>query len=157
MKAAYLVFFLFITIQFSCPSNCLRERGDKKISDAFMDVPYCELIRNPSAYDGRKVRIAATYRSGYEWSEIYDRDCFDFERRTWVEFENLDAESRRVLEDLKTESSEGRTLSVIFAGTFENSKGNYGHLNDYKHLLKVSNVDRAELLFEGSKLPTSKE
>lgn len=74
-----------------------------------------------------------------------------------MEFENLDAESRRVLEDLKTESSEGRTLSVIFAGTFENSKGNYGHLNDYKHLLKVSNVDRAELLFEGSKLPTSKE
>ncbi len=157
MKVAYLVLFLSITTQVSCPSAVLHEKGDNKITDPFMRVSYCELIRNPSAYDGKKVRIAATYRSGYEWSELYDPDCFDFERRTWVEFENLNAESRRVLEDLRTERSEGRTLSVTFAGIFESSTGVYGHRNDYKYLLKVSNVDQAEFLFEGSKLPTRKE
>lgn len=157
MKVAYLVLFLSITIQVSCPSAGLQEQGNNKITDPFMTVPYCELIRNPSAYDGKKVRIAATYRSGYEWSELYDPDCFDFEKRTWVEFENLNAESRRVLEDLRTERSEGRTLSVIFTGTFESLTGDYGHRNDYKYLFKVSDVDQAEFLFEGSKLPTRKE
>lgn len=157
MKVAYLVLFLSITTQLSCSRAGLQEQGDNKITDPFMEVPYCELIQNPSAYDGKKVRIAATYRSGYEWSELYDPDCFDFEKRTWVEFENLNAESRRVLEDLRTERSEGRTLSVTFAGIFESSTGDYGHQNHYKYLLKVSDVDQAEFLFEGSKLPTRKE
>lgn len=157
MKVAYLVLFLSMTTQVSCRSAGLHEKGDNRITDPFVRVSYCELIRNPSAYDGRKIRIAATYRSGFEWSELYDPDCFDVERRTWVEFENLNAESRRILEDLRTQRSEGRTLSVVFTGIFESSTGGYGHRNDYRYLFKVSDVDQAEFLFECSKLPTNKE
>lgn len=157
MKVAYLVLFLFIITQVSCSVAGPQEQGDNEITDPFMEVPYCKLIQNPLAYDGKKVRVDAIYRSGYEWSELYDPDCFEFEKRTWVEFENLNAESRRILEELRTEKSEGRTLSVTFSGTFESSTGGYGHLNDYNYLLKVSGVQRAEFLFEGSKLPARKE
>lgn len=157
MKVAYLVLFLFIITQVSCPVAGPQEQGDNEITDPFMEVSYCKLIQNPVAYDGKKVRVEAIYRSGYEWSELYDPDCFEFEKRTWVELENLNAESRRILEELRTEKSEGRTLSVTFSGTFESLTGGYGHLNNYKYLLKVSGVQRAEFLFEGSKLPARKE
>lgn len=156
MKVACLVLFLYMTTQISCPNGGLQEHGDKKITDPFVKVPYCELIQDPSAYNGKKVQIAATYRSGYEWSELYDSDCYDFERRTWVEFGDLNAESRMVLEDLRTQRSEGRTLSVTFAGIFESSTGNYGHQNGYKYLLKVTNVEQADILFEGSELPVDR-
>ncbi len=125
-------------------------------SETYMKVDYCELIKNPTAYDGRKVRVEATYRFGYEWSELYCASCFDLAKRTWVGFDNLDetCSDKKLLKKLRKESPRGRTLSVVFAGTFDSSKTGYGHSNDFKFLLNVSCIEKAKVLFEDSRLPT---
>jgi hypothetical protein len=49
-------------------------------------VDYCELIRNPSEYDHKVIRVRATYaRSGSQDSKLYDFGC-DYYGSTWVEF-----------------------------------------------------------------------
>jgi len=49
-------------------------------------VNYCQLIRNPTLYDQKVVRLRATYvRSGSETSKLYNFEC-DYYGSTWVEF-----------------------------------------------------------------------
>jgi hypothetical protein len=126
-------------------------------SEDYMPVDYCELIKNPSLYDGKKVRVEATYRYGFEWSELYCQDCFELNKRTWVEFNNLDESctSKKSLKKLRKDSPKGRTLSVVFSGTFESAKKSYGHSNGYQFQLNVSCVEKAKVLLEDSPLPTA--
>src|SRR5437899_4318271 len=50
-------------------------------------VDYCELIRHPSEYDRKVIRVRATYaRSGPQDSKLYDFGC-DYSGSTWVEFD----------------------------------------------------------------------
>jgi hypothetical protein len=50
-------------------------------------VDYCELIRNPSKYDQKIIRVRATYaRSGSQDSKLYEFGC-DYYGSTWVEFD----------------------------------------------------------------------
>jgi hypothetical protein len=50
-------------------------------------VDYCELIRHPSEYDRKIIRVRATYaRSGSQDSKLYDFGC-DYSGSTWVEFD----------------------------------------------------------------------
>jgi hypothetical protein len=49
-------------------------------------VEYCQLIRNPSLYDQKVVRLRAIYvRSGSATSKLYSFEC-DYYGSTWVEF-----------------------------------------------------------------------
>lgn len=49
-------------------------------------IDYCELIRNPSLYDQKVVRVRATYvRGGTQTSNLYNFEC-DYHGSTWVEF-----------------------------------------------------------------------
>lgn len=140
-----LVFFIYL----STPREVL--------SDSYIKVDYCELIRNPTLYNGKKVRVEATYRYGYEWSEVYCPRCFDLKKRTWVGLDNVDenCSAKKLLKKFRNESPKGRTLSVVFAGTFESSKSDYGHSNDFQFLLNVSCIEKAKVLFEDSILPIS--
>jgi hypothetical protein len=124
-------------------------------SSEYTPVEYCELINNPSQYNGKKIRVEANYRYGFEWSELICEDCFELQKRTWVDFDKLDesCSSKKLLKKLKKDSPEGRTLAVVFAGTFENSKKSYGHLNEYQFKLNVSCVEKAVVLLEDSPLP----
>jgi hypothetical protein len=38
-------------------------------------VDYCELVTNPSQYDGQIVRVRGTHDAGWEWSYLTDRKC----------------------------------------------------------------------------------
>jgi hypothetical protein len=125
-------------------------------AEDFTTVEYCELISNPNKYDKKKIRVEANYRYGYEWSELLCPDCFNPEKRTWIDFEQLDdsCSSKKLLKKFKKESPKGRTLSVIFAGTFEtSSKRGYGSTNDYHFKLDVVCIEKAQVLFEDSALP----
>src|SRR5438105_2006358 len=50
-------------------------------------VDYCELIRHPSEYDRKVIRVRAIYaRSGSQDAKLYDFGC-DYSGSTWVEFD----------------------------------------------------------------------
>jgi hypothetical protein len=124
-------------------------------ADDIPTVDYCELINHPEKYDQKTVRVRAIYRYGYEWSEIYCPDCFDRNRRTWVESDNLTetCPKTKAIKQLRDSGYKGRTVRVVMVGKFHGSGGGYGHLNGYRFQLDVSCVEEAKTIFRDSPLP----
>jgi hypothetical protein len=48
------------------------------------DVSFCELVKNPQLYNGKKVTVRATYKYGYEWQYLYCLTCLD-RGKVWLE------------------------------------------------------------------------
>jgi hypothetical protein len=117
-------------------------------------VRFCTLVASPEQFDGRKVRVHAVYRSGFEWSELYCVACRDG-RQMWLEFgESYEPPrtraDRRALHGGHTLA--GRTVDVVATGTFH-AAGRYGHRGAFDFLFVVERVERARLLFNDSKIP----
>ncbi len=102
-------------------------------------VEYCDLIKNPEIFDGKEVTVRATYRYGFEWSEIFCIECRDF-GKTWLEIGYITKKSERVLKKLPKDDG---TVNAVFTGTFESSKGPFGDGGyRFRFLLKsISDVD----------------
>src|SRR5437879_4212512 len=83
-------------------------------------VRYCDLLRNPSIYDKKEVRIKAIFRVGYEWEELYCPDCFAIDQRTWIKFDDeVDSCTKRDIRKLIS-AGEG-TFSIVAIGEFQSS------------------------------------
>ena len=101
-------------------------------------VGFCDLVKNPGLYKGKEVTVRATYRVGFEWSELYCLDCLD-RGKAWLDFgDDLDRASEKALKHTKR----GGVFNLTVQGTFL-GEGRYGHLGDYQYRFiayKVSNV-----------------
>jgi hypothetical protein len=108
----------------------------------YATVGYCELIRNPDRYNGKRVRISAVYRYGYEWSELYCLECAT-ESKTWVEFTDSFSSSAKesIRKKLDDNGFKGRTLLVTMVGKFD-AGGGYGHMGAYR--LRLHSFIRAD-------------
>src|SRR6266851_723480 len=80
----YFVFSLLLVLT-PCIDHGQSSRSAVPPGDV-KTVPFCEMVRNPKLYDHQKVRVAAIYRYGYEWSQLYCLDCIDT-GATWVELD----------------------------------------------------------------------
>jgi len=116
-------------------------------------VSYCELVRNPEKYDRKQVRTQATYRYGFEWSELYCLDCLK-EGNVWVEFESSFKACTKssIARNVGDNGFVGRTVNLIVVGTFY-SGGNYGHMGEYRFKFVVNCLERAEVVINDSPLP----
>jgi len=47
-------------------------------------ITFCGLVRSPERFDGEEVTVRATYRYGFERSQLYCLDCLD-KGRAWLE------------------------------------------------------------------------
>ncbi|MFV0388159.1 MAG: hypothetical protein ACK5NT_05335 [Pyrinomonadaceae bacterium] len=104
-------------------------------------VTYCELLKNPEKYDGKEVKVRATYRYGFEWSEIYCLDCRSI-GKTWLEASNITKKSEKILKKLPRDDG---TVNAIFTGTFESSKGPFGD-GSYRFRFMLKEISQAELV-----------
>lgn len=86
-------------------------------------VPFCSLVANPQAYEGKEVKVRASYRYGFEWQEIFCQPCRNV-GKTWLEL-NEDREPYYKAALKKFPKHQG-TVNAIFTGTFHSSKGAYG-------------------------------
>jgi hypothetical protein len=149
-------FLLIVVALAGCVSA--RDVGVPSVAENEGDRPstvrFCTLLAHPEQFDGRRVRVHAVYRSGFEWSELYCVACRG-SRQMWLEF----AESyepprtrpdRRALHGGK--SVVGRTVDVVAIGTFH-SAGHYGHKGAFDFLFVVDRVESARILFNDSKVP----
>jgi hypothetical protein len=116
-------------------------------------VTYCDLIRNPSRYDKKEVRVKAVFRVGYEWEEIYCLDCFDTDQRTWIKFDDeVDSCTKRDISKL-IGAREG-TFSIVAVGEFQSSGRGYGHMGAYRYQFVVKCVEKAIRLLKDGRSPT---
>ena len=128
---------------------------------------YCDLVRKPSSYDKRVVRVQGVYTSGFELSKLTGLECNEVEEgRTWVDFDTLykTCTSKEVdasFNDLMREHDpanlmERRSASVVFLGYFEVSptsklvngytRNGFGHLGQYKNQFTVKCLEQAKPL-----------
>jgi hypothetical protein len=89
-------------------------------------VSFCDLVRNPEKFNGREIIVRATYRYGYEWSELYCLDCLD-KGKAWLWMRDLDAASLRALKKLPKDAG---IANLTVRGDFS-SGGHFGDLNGY--------------------------
>jgi hypothetical protein len=121
--------------------NAQQQHGDTDTA-SYTPVSYCELIRHPAEYDGKRVAVRATYRYGFEWQELFGLKCRDT-GKTWLEFETETAATvRRALS--KAPQHQG-TLNATFYGTFRGTKGPYGD-GGYPFRFDVKSVRAVEVV-----------
>src|SRR5258706_4902408 len=92
----------------------------------YLHVAYCDLVRNPAGYDGKKVSVQATYRYGFEWQEIYCVEC-RASAKTWLEFPG--DPPTQIKKALKGVPQYQGTLNATFRGVFH-SCGSFGDGGD---------------------------
>jgi len=144
--------FLVLLVFLSSFTFC--QKTENKSYEKIINVNFCDLLRNPAEYKDKIVRIKATYRVGFEWTELYCSDCLN-NGRTWVGFDNLTIEKTeknlaKELEQRKT--YEGRTANVIFIGKHKTGK-NFGHLGEYQNLFEVESVEGGKVIYNDSPVP----
>ena len=54
----------------------------------------CELMRDPEKYNGKLVKVRATWIYGFEWWYLH---CLDCDGRVWLDTSELDEQSKKTL------------------------------------------------------------
>lgn len=113
---------------------------------------FCELIQNPSVFDGKRVQVAATHRYGFEFSELYCLGCAN-DRSVFLEIP-ITVSTR---EAKRLTGHHSLTTNVVVVGRFVASGGPFGHdgMNPYKlvveRFLSIKRVAKSS--FAPSALP----
>jgi hypothetical protein len=112
-------------------------------------VTFCDLIRNPAKYNGKHVTIRATYRYGFEWSEMYCLDCLD-QGKAWLDMPvTLEDASGRSLKKMPKNAG---IVNLTVQGVFV-SGGTFGHSNAYRYKIEPSKISDVVVLQKGARSP----
>jgi hypothetical protein len=120
--------------------NCCVAQATNEPEIAPKEVTYCQLAKDPSPFVGRRLRIRAIYRYGFEIQRLESAVCCP-ERgaKIWVEMGTLEEDSQKLLH--KFPKGMGLVLAV-FVGTFEGG-GPYGD-GGYRFRLTVDQIEKIE-------------
>jgi hypothetical protein len=123
--------------------------GQEKGKDKINTVEFCELIKKPKDYDQKTIRVAAIYRYGSEYSEIYCLSCHN-NPSVWLEYgKSFTSLTKSKIRRRLKASERGKTINVVAVGRIESS-GGYGHLSKYKYQFVVDYLESAEVIFNDS-------
>ena len=146
-------FDLFTTIRLICMVLVVSFLGGATQNSNTSDtatVTYCDLVRNHQLYDGKEVTVRATYRYGFEWSEIYCLNCLNI-GRTWIEFDESVPEA--ALKRFKPNGAIGRTVNAVFRGSFHSGEMHYGHESQYRFKFLVKSVRAVHAVYKEGLVP----
>ncbi len=107
-------------------------------------VPFCDLIRNADDFDGKTVQTSAVLFVAKETSILYGIDCSGEEQIVWYETKDNVAVYKKLYPYLLNLNKGGeKRLIVDIVGEFKKRKhddSGFGHLNGYKYLFIISEV-----------------
>jgi hypothetical protein len=162
---------LVIAISFLLLAMSQFARGqEKKTLEDTPNVAYCDLIREPTAYDQKIVRVKVTYIVGFEASIMYDLTCGG--KNTWVRFEpvsetatnrSVQKKFQRLTDATPERTSDGginfpyRRVEVVWLGRFEGVKPaqkigeqtfslGFGHLNGFDYQFNVQRIEEVKAI-----------
>ena len=107
-------------------------------------MKFCELMRFPETFNGKTVKVRATWIYGFEWSYLH---CLDCDGRVWLDTSGLDEQSEKTV---KHTPKYAAIVNVDVEGVFQ-SGGSFGHLNGYKYQLRVHTISNPAVISKGMK------
>lgn len=116
-------------------------------------LTFCDLIRSPEKYNGKMVSIRATYRYGFEWSELYCLDCLD-RGKAWMDLPvTLKDTSAKSLKKMPKGAG---IVNLTVQGVFV-SGGSFGHSNAYRYKIEPTQITDLVVLQKGLKSSEEEE
>jgi hypothetical protein len=109
-------------------------------------LTFCDLVRNPEKYNGEEITVRATYRYGFEWSQLYCLDCAE-KGKAWLDTGFLDDASAR---SLKRAPKYAGIVNLTVQGAFV-SGDTYGHLNGYRYKIEAHKLSNVAVVQKGMK------
>jgi hypothetical protein len=117
--------------------SCAKQRTIMKNAQS-AGLSLCDVLRSSERFNGRMIKVRATYRASFEQSELYCLGCLRGGRGlVWVEFDDLDRASSKRLN--KALHNRGGNVTGTFSGVFH-SGALYGHMAGYHYELVVHAV-----------------
>lgn len=129
---------VFIVLAFIAFNPYKSEAQQTPVSDS---VNFCDLLKEPKKYDGKKVTVRATYRYGFEWQEIYCLECRNL-GKVWLEIGDITSKSGKIFNNF---SKNDGTINGIFTGVFQSSEAPFGD-GGYKFRFWLEEISKPELL-----------
>ena len=114
-------------------------------------ITFCDLLKEPYKYNRQEIRVRATYRYGFEWSELYCLDCLE-KGKVWLDTGALDTASERSLSKLP----DAGIVNLTVQGTFMTG-GTYGHQNGYRYQVTADKITDLKVIQKGIKSPAEAE
>ncbi len=155
MKGSALFLLLSLTLAQQEPGiNLLANKSGLPL------MTYCELVNNPEQFDGKVVRVQATYLSTWHGGYLYSPACEGKDKHANLDLACNDEDSCKALRktlsyNLPIDFFE-RHGEMIFIGRF-GSAGGYGKLVSYhegfKFQLEVEKIERDFLTPKNWRLP----
>jgi hypothetical protein len=112
-------------------------------------VSFCELVSNPDRYNLKVVTVRATYKYGYEWSELYCLACLE-KGLAWLEIPITANDSD--VKALKHMPKGAGTVNITVQGTFFKC-GHCGHENGYRFKFVATKATDVAVIINGMKSP----
>jgi len=143
---------LTLVVLFNVVAVKAQNKESAKSSSDVSGVAFCDLLRDPTRYDGKEVRFRAIYLADFELAAFHSDSCSDKKNRTWAEFDQVAiAKSSRpeILEKLKEQvycclwggDNYWRETDMLLTGVFHSSREDYGHLGQYRFMIIVKSVE----------------
>jgi hypothetical protein len=137
---------VFVVVMFSytrAPSLRPVDSVSLPPSSDILTVDFCDLLRNPQAYDQKLVRTRAIYRYGGEdLSSLYCPDCVNVGSMRPT-FADATCTKPSVGEKLSIQKHSDGTVRIVIVGQFDGKLSN----------IVIQCVERADFLTKDSHLP----
>ena len=111
------------------PDNTSRSNASDKKS--IPSLSYCDLLKSHSRYDGKLVRVKASWQFGFETSLLQDPECLK-QPKAWLEFVDDNEACLQSKENRNAPGKQDREADVTVVGRLY-GPGRYGHLGAYKY------------------------
>ena len=127
--------------------SCAFAQADDSAKTAFTDLNYCDLVKNPSSFSGKRIRIRAIYSYMYEVSVLKPPTCCpESGVSIWVEVDDNSFNSNSIRLHRRFPKDAGYVLGT-FVGRFESGES-YGHMQ-YRFQLVVEGIEKVEAKAKG--------
>ena len=147
MKIYALLLALFLNILPAAAQN------NKSIETTdILNVTLCDLVHNPDIFDGKEVRLRATYLSNSKVAAFVDQNCMAKDKQTWVEFDGISIKASaqsELYEKLEGQilcgkcggDNKWRETEMLVTGIFHGDDTGHGRLGKYRFMMSVKNVE----------------
>lgn len=121
-------------------ASCCQDEAQQSETSA-QEISYCELAKAPQSYSGKRIRVRAIFRYGFEIQQLDPPVCCaESAARIWVQ---MDSELRGDSLKLSRKFPKGMGLALAtFVGSFE-ANGPYGD-GRYRFKFTVDHIEKLE-------------